>query len=396
MRQEKAGGRTPAPLASPAGAPDWGLLVAVAGLLAFGLVMVYSSSFYWAERLKSDQLDMLKRELLWAGLGAVLMLGLMHVHPRRWAGLLKLGLPAALLLLAAVLIPGIGLQLNGARRWLGMGSATFQPAEVVKVVLVVFLANLLDRRAARLKSLGAVTFPALLVTGLCCVLIVAQPNLSTALIIAGTAFAILVVGEIPFLYLAGLLAAVVPLFGYLAFSKGYRAGRMVSFLNPLARPGDEGYQISQGLYAIGSGGLFGEGLGQGKAKFGWLPEGYNDMIFAVITEELGFLGAAAVLGLFTLFVWRGYKIAAEAPDRYMRLLAFGLTTLVAIQVVLNVGVVTAAIPPTGVPLPFVSYGGSSLTVLMASVGILLSVSRYRAAAAPTPKEVRTAHASYPR
>lgn len=385
-------GVRPAPVAP--GAPDWVLLATVAGLLAFGIVMVYSSSFYWADRTLGDHLELLWKELRFAGLGAALMLALMYTHPRRWAAWLRLLLPLALLLLVAVLVPGIGQSLNGARRWLGFGPISFQPAELVKVVLVIFLANLVERRGARLGQFRAVTFPALVVTGLVCGLIVLQPNLSTAGIIALTALLVLLVAEVPLSHLAGVLAVALPAFLYLAFSRSYRAGRMVEFWNPLARPGDEGYQISQGLYAIGSGGLTGLGLGQGRAKFGWLPESYNDMIFAVLTEELGLLGAAALLALFAVFVWRGCQIAAAAPDRYMRLLAFGITALVAIQALLNVAVVTASLPPTGVPLPFVSYGGSSLTVLMGSVGVLLSVSRYRLPDPAQAKEAGYSHARY--
>lgn len=365
------------------GAPDWGLLAIVAALLAFGVVMVFSSSFYWADATRQDPLDLLKREVVWVSAGLAAMLAAMRIHPRRWAAWCRFLLPLFLVLLMVVLvpIPGLTETLGGARRWFGHGSFTIQPSEFMKVILVIFLANLLDRRAQKLAHFWSATFPAVAVVGIVFGLVLLQPNFSTALIIAGTAYAILFVGDVPWRHLAALVGPALPLFIYLAFAKGYRAERMVTFWNPLARAGDEGYQISQALYAMGSGGLTGVGLGQGRAKLGWLPESYSDMIFAVLAEELGFAGAAVLIGLFVLFVWRGYHIAMAAPDRYMRLLAFGLTTLVAIQAVLNIGVVTASLPPTGVPLPFITYGGSSLTVLMMGVGILLSVSRYRLAGA---------------
>ncbi len=394
MRPEKASAQAsarPAP-----GHPDWVLLVSVAGLLAFGVVMVYSSSFYWAEQQRADAFDLLKREAVWVSLGLVTMLIAAYIHPRRWASWCRVALPCLLVLLVLVLIPipGFTEVRGGAHRWFGTGSITIQPSEFVKVALVIFIANLLDRRSGQERHFMATTFPILLVVGIIFALILLQPNFSTALIIAATAFAMLFVAEVPLWHLFLLVGGALPLFARLAVSKDYRAGRMVAFWNPLSRPVDEGFQISQGLYAIGSGGIAGLGLGQSKSKFGWLPEGYTDMIFAIVVEELGFLGATVLIGLFVLFVWRGYRIAAAAPDRYMRLLAFGLTSLVALQVVLNVAVVTASMPPTGVPLPFVSYGGSSLTVLMAMVGILLSVSRYRMEAVPIQKGETQLHASY--
>lgn len=364
--------------------PDLLLLVAVAGLLGIGVVMVYSSSFYLAEVMTGDSQHFLKREILNLVLGLVAFVVAFFIPPRWWAGRLPLLLPLALGLLGFLLLPQslVGRWVpawQGAQRWIDLGFVSIQPSEIMKPVLVLFLANLMDRPSARRRPLQRITLPACLLLGLVFVLIYPQPNFSTAAIIAGTGVLMLVVGEVPWYHLAPLVLAALPMGYKLLVSEQYRAQRVATWLNPWLDPTNSGYHVIQGLYAIGAGGWFGVGLGQSRQKLGWLPEQYGDWIFAVLAEELGFVGAATVILLFALFVWRGYQVALRAPDRYTQLVAFGLTTIIGFQALINIAVVTASFMPTGIPLPFITYGGSSLAITMANVGILLGISRLRPA-----------------
>ncbi|MFO7172668.1 MAG: putative lipid II flippase FtsW [Bacillota bacterium] len=375
-----------------AGTPDFVLLLAVAGLLGIGVVMVYSSSFYLAEELTGDHLHFLKRELLNLALGLVAMGVAYLLPPRFWARRLGLLFPLALGLLVILILPSwlVGPLVpvwQGARRWLNLGVISLQPSELMKPVLVIFLARLMDRPGAHRDPWRRITLPGLTVIGLVFLLIFLQPNFSTAAIIAMTGFLMLMVGGAPWYHLVPLAALALPVGYWLLVSEDYRARRLgvASWLNPWLDPTDSGYHVIQGLYAIGAGGWFGVGLGRSRQKLGWLPEQYGDWIFAVLAEELGFVGAVTVILLFALFVWRGYRVALRAPDRYCQLVAFGLTTFIGIQSLINIAVVTATFMPTGVPLPFITYGGSSLAITLMDVGILLAISRLRApATAPEP------------
>lgn len=354
--------------------PDPGLLLAVGGLLLIGVVMVFSASVVRAAELGGDPYNYLKRQAAFAALG----LGALYVcsridywHWERWAGPALLG---CLGLLAAVLIPGVGVMVNGAQRWIGFGPLQFQPSEFIKFGSVIYLARYLAR-VRSLQDWRRLVLPFGLL-GLIFGLIMAEPDMGTALAIAGTVFILLFAGGMTpgHLLLMGALGTAAVTF--YAFSAEYRRRRLFTFLDPGHDPLGASYQVLQGLYALGSGHLFGVGLGMSRQKYWYLPEPHTDYIFAIIGEELGFLGAALVLALFLLFAWRGYRMAAAAPDRFSSLLATGITTMITLQAVMNVAVVTSSMPATGIPLPLISYGGSSLVVTLAGVGILLGVSRY--------------------
>jgi cell division protein FtsW len=347
-------------------------------LLAIGVVMVFSSSSVRALQDYGDAYYFLKRQLAWSVLGVLAMMiasGVDYWHYRRLIGP---ALALNLLLLIAVLIPGVGIVSHGARRWLGFGPITFNPAELMKLTWVCFMAVQLSAGKDRVKRFFRGLLPYLAIMGAMFALVLKQPDLGTALTIAGSTFIVLFAGGARLVHLFGLAAAAVPVFVWAALSAEYRRKRLFAFLDPWSDPSGSGYHIIQALYALGSGGLFGMGLGGGRQKMLYLPEAHTDFIFAILGEELGFVGAVMVLLLFFLFAWRGYRIAMTAPDSLGCLLAVGVTTVTTLQAIINIGVVTASMPITGIPLPFVSFGGSSLVFTMAGVGILLNISKYTA------------------
>ena len=270
---------------------------------------------------------------------------------------------------------------GGARRWLSLGLFTFEPSEFAKLALVLFLAGLFSARADGAASFARAGFPALFAVGLCFALVMREPDLGTASLYLLTTFVMLFVAGAPLVQLALEGAIAVPALLAFIYSSAYRRTRFLAFLHPWKDPQGTGYHIIQSLYALGSGGLFGLGLGQSRQKFGYLPAQHTDFIFSIIGEELGFVGAVAVLMLFLLFAYRGIRIAMRAEDRFGFYLAVGLTASITLQALVNIAVVTASWPVTGVPLPFISYGGTSLVITLFSVGLLASVSRGRRRAA---------------
>lgn len=359
-------------------APDFIIFVAVTILLGIGVVMVYSASAVKALATYGDSQYFLKRQLLWALLGLFAMTVTMNIDYWHLRKLAKIGLIGSLALLALVIVPGVGHEVNGAVRWLVIGRFQLQPSELMKMALVLYLADALANSKDRVKNFLKGLLPYLALIGIIFALVMKEPDLGTALVTAGTAVVVLFIGGARLGHLVGLAGASLPVLLYLIFSEDYRRRRILSFINPWADRLNTGYHIIQSLYAIGSGGIFGLGLGKSRQKFFYLPEQHTDFIFAILGEELGFIGCAVVLGLFFLFIWRGYRIAINAPDTFSSLLAAGLTTLIAIQALMNIAVVTASIPITGVPLPFISYGGSSLTFSLVGIGVLLNISRYAA------------------
>ncbi|NPV29698.1 MAG: stage V sporulation protein E [Firmicutes bacterium] len=357
-------------------APDFVLFVVTLLLLTVGVIMVLSASYVIAETRYADGYYFLKRQLLWALLGIAGMTTVMKIDYSRfkkWATPL-FGL--AVLLLVLVLIPGVGISIKGASRWLGVGSLTFQPSEVAKLALVVFLAKNLAARPDQIKFFFQGFFPKILIVGLICGLILAQPDLGTAVAIAGTSYLLFLAAGARKTHLAGLALLGLALVGAAIYVAPYRMARFTAFLNPWADPLGNGFQTIQSLYAVGSGRLFGMGLGQGRQKFLYLPEQHTDFIYAVLCEELGFLGALFVLLLFFAFMWRGLKIALKAPDTFGALLATGITIMVVLQALINIGVVTGSLPVTGITLPLISFGGSSLTLNLVGIGILLNISQH--------------------
>ena len=349
------------------------LYTATLCLLAAGAVMVYSASS--AESLQSggDAAGYLKRYLLFGALG---LLG-MHLVSR---GSLKVARNATPLILGAgfvltvlVMVPGVGVTVNGATRWLGAGPVQFQPSELLKVGLIVFAAGVLASRKSVLASVGNMFKPLLLVVGAAFVILLKQPDMGTAMVICFAMFALLVAAGARMRHLAtigGTLAAVATL---LAIVEPYRRERLMSFLDPWSDAGDTGFQAAQAMIAIGSGGLFGTGLGESVQKIHYLPEAHTDMILAIVGEELGLVGIAGLAALYGLIAYAGFRTAKLAKDRYSKLLASGVTSLILCQAVINFFAVMGMAPLTGVPLPFISYGSSNMVVLLGAMGLLLNV-----------------------
>jgi cell division protein FtsW len=357
-------------------APDFILFVIVLLLLTVGIVMVYSSSYVYAQIAYADGAHFLKNQLIWAFVGIAGMLVVMNIDYkiyRKWAYPI-FGIAVFLLLL--LLVPGVGITIKDATRWIGVAGQRFQPSEIAKLALVIFLAKYLAERQNQIKQFVRGLAIPLMVVGVVCGLILMQPDLGTAATIAGTAFLMLLaagarIGHLGFLgLLGGGLAALAIMI------EPYRMKRIMAFRDPWSDPLGKGFQTIQALLAVGSGRIFGAGLGQGRQKFLYLPEQHTDFIFAVLAEELGFIGTTFVLLLFVAFMWRGLKIAIKAPDSFGALLGAGITVMVILQAVINLGVVTGSLPVTGITLPFISYGGSSLTLNLLGIGILLNISRY--------------------
>ncbi|MBM7644266.1 cell division protein FtsW [Scopulibacillus daqui] len=357
-------------------APDFLLIAVTLVLLSIGLIMVYSASAVWASYKFDDAFYFAKRQLLFAVIGVIAMFFVMNIHYWTWRSWSKVALLICFLLLIAVLIPGVGLVRGGASSWLGVGAFSIQPSEFTKMALIAFLAKYLSERQKYVTSLTKGLLPSLSLVFLAFGLIMLQPDLGTGTVLVGTCMTMIFtagarIKHFVYMGLIGVLG-----FAGLVISAPYRIKRITSFLDPWSDPLGSGFQIIQSLYAIGPGGLLGFGLGQSRQKFQYLPEPQTDFIFAIISEELGFIGAAFVLLLFCLLLWRGIRIAIGAPDLYGSLLAIGIIGMIAIQVMINIAVVTGVMPVTGITLPFLSYGGSSLTLMLVSVGVLLNISRY--------------------
>jgi cell division protein FtsW len=356
--------------------PDSLLLLTVLTLLSIGIVMVYSSSAVVSYADYGTSFYYLRRQAMWAGIGLVMMLIVSKINYWRYEYFARPILAGIVLLLILVLIPGIGQVVHGARRWLDFGVSRVQPSEFAKVAVVIYMAYSLTQKQPQLGNLKAGVLPHIAIVGLICGLVLLEPDLGTAVAIGGTVFIMWFVAGFRFTHLLTLVLLAVPVLGYAIWSEEYRRSRFLAFLNPWADPLGDGFHIIQSLYALGSGGLFGLGLGQSRQKLFYLPERHTDFIFAILGEELGFIGTVFVLALFFFFAWRGYKIAITAPDTFGSMLAVGITTMITLQAIINIGVVTGSMPITGIPLPFISFGGSSLIPILSGVGILLNISKY--------------------
>jgi cell division protein FtsW len=338
--------------------------------------MVYSSSAVWADYKFHDTFFFAKRQLLFAGLGVVAMFFIMNVDYWTWRTWAKLIILVCFFLLVIVLIPGVGMERNGSRSWIGVGAFSVQPSEFMKIAMITFLAKYLSENQKKITSFKKGLVPSLSLVFLAFGMIMLQPDLGTGTVMVGTCIVMIYVAGARISHFVGLGLVGVAGFVVLVLSAPYRIKRITSFLNPWEDPLGSGFQIIQSLYAIGPGGLLGLGLGQSRQKFFYLPEPQTDFIFAILAEELGFIGGSFVVLLFALLLWRGVRIALGAPDLYGSFLAIGIIAMIAIQVIINVGVVTGLMPVTGITLPFLSYGGSSLTLMLIAVGILLNISRY--------------------
>jgi cell division protein FtsW len=357
--------------------PDFILVITTLTLLAIGIIMVYSASAVWADyKFDGDSFFFVKRQLLFAGVGVIAMFSIMKVDYWTWRTYSKMLLLVCFFLLIVVLIPGVGMVRNGSQSWIGVGAFSVQPSEFMKLAMIAFLAKYLSENQKDIPSFKKGLLPTLGMVMLAFGLIMLQPDLGTGAVLVGTSVIIIFVAGARISHFVGLGFLGLAGFAVLVLSAPYRIKRITSFLDPWEDPLGSGFQIIQSLLAIGPGGLLGLGLGQSRQKFFYLPEPQTDFIFAIIAEELGFIGGTFVLLLFALLLWRGVRVALGAPDLFGSFLAIGIIGMIAIQVIINIGVVTGMFPVTGITLPFLSYGGSSLTLTLMAVGVLLNISRY--------------------
>lgn len=361
-------------------APDFVLFLSILMLLGIGLVMVFSSSAYYAgdpEGPFQDPFYFFKKQFVWAVLGLSAMFVMMnydYTRLRKHTGLL---LAVAFILLILVLIPGIGASYLGARRWLNLGPLSFQPSEFVKLCIITFVAYGLANRRNYIHSFKKGVFPFLATGGMAAALILAQPDLGTAATLMGTVIILCFAAGARLVQLGWICGLGLGLVAVAVWFEPYRLKRFLAFLDPEADPTGAGWHIINSLMSLGSGGLMGMGLGQGRhSKFLFLPERHTDFIFAAIGEELGFIGGSLVIMLFILLVWRGFKVAITCPDTFGSLLAAGLVSGIALQAIVNIGVVTSSLPITGITLPFVSFGGTSLVFTLMGMGVLLNISKH--------------------
>jgi cell division protein FtsW len=353
--------------------PDYGLMLAVVGLLVIGLVMVYSASQF---ATLGNPAYWFRHQLIWALLGSCAALITALLNYQWWHRLALPSMLLAILLLIAVLVAGVNI--SGAQRWLALGAFSFQPSELAKLLLAIYLARWLSSKGDAVRSASDGLRPFAILTGFLLTLIVLQNDLGTSLVVALLALAMFYTAGARFVHLLPALACGVFAYLLVIALSGFRRARFDAFLHPLPPGCGDGssYQLCQGLISLGSGGLTGRGLGDSIQKAGYLPNPFTDSIFAITGEELGLIGCAAIILLFAVLAYRGLCIARRAPDAFGSLLACGITCWFLAQAAINIGSVVAAIPFTGVPLPFVSFGGSSLLTSLAAVGILLQISRH--------------------
>lgn len=355
---------------------DKTLLIVTAILLLFGLIMLSSASVAVGLNRFGDSGFYIKRQLVALLIGLAGFYYAYKTDYHRWHKLAFPLLALTLVLLVLVLIPGIGAAGYGAQRWLNLYVTTFQPSELAKLTLVLYLAGWIGERGqALVRDFKTGLLPLLFLMGILFLLIILQPDLGTLLIICAIALVLYFVGGANLKHLAGLIGSGLILVALVIKLEPYRLARLTTFFNPGADPQGAGYHITQALLAIGSGGIFGLGLGHSRQKFLYLPEVTGDSIFAVIAEELGFIGSILLVVLFLLFLWRGLRIARRAPDTYGKLLATGLTAWIVIQAFVNIGAMVGVLPLTGLPLPLISYGGSALMIMLFGIGILLNISK---------------------
>lgn len=356
--------------------PDWWLLATVLTLVMFGMVMVYSSSFGLAMAEGGTPHSYLFRQVAYTLVGLAGLLAAMTLNYNRLRPHTGKAMLAVLVLLAAlVFVPGVGTELYGSRAWIYIGPISFQPSELAKLVLILYMASWLSGKGAKVRSFsyGMVQFAAvmMMVIGL----VMLEPDLGAAILIATVGVAMFFVAGAHLVQFATIILTAGTMFLAMALSASYRRDRLLLFLDPESDLRNLGWQLFQARLALGSGGLFGLGLGASRQKFSWLPAPHNDAIFAVIGEELGLVGCVFLLMLFCSLAVRGYRIAMRAPDAFGTLIAVGITTWLIFQAMFNIGGVVAAIPFTGITLPFISFGGTSLVVTMTAVGVLLNISR---------------------
>ena len=362
---------------------DRTVLVVTYMLALIGLIIMFSASGVMAETRYGDSTFFLKRQSLW------LLLGLMALHwvaqqdYNMWKTLTPYGLVLTFVLLVLVLIPFLGTQVNGARRWLRVAGFSMQPGEIAKLSIVLYLASFLVRKEQDLVTFSRGVLAPMAVVGTFAGLLLLEPDMGTAVVLTLLLFGLLFLGGTRIPHLLGMGTVLLAVAYTLIMQSDYRRRRLLNFLDPWQDPTDAGFQLTQSFVALGNGGLFGVGLGEGRQKLFFLPEAHADFVLALVGEELGFVGTGLLIGLFAVLIVKGFKIAGQAPDAFGRHLAGGVTLLVGIQVLINMSVVSGLLPTKGLTLPFVSYGGSSLITSLVAMGILLSISR----AGPTDRPI---------
>lgn len=353
---------------------DGSLVIIMILLLSAGLLVLFSATYFSAAQ---QPLSEVLRQLIGIALGTAACIVTSRIPYRFWrqSAVVTAGLILSAILLILVIIPGIGVYVNGSRRWLNLGGMSFQPSELAKFAIVLYMATVLSYAGPRIKRLWTGIVPVLIVPGITFLLILEQPNLSTAGSIMIVSLILIVMAGAKWRHILLMLAGGLTVGAYYAWSEPYRRRRLLSFTNPFAMMHDEGYQLSQSLIAFGSGGVFGMGLGQGRQKYAYLPYPESDFIFAIVGEDFGLLGCLIVIALFVALMIAGYRVAIACRDKFGALLAAGITSSITVQAFLNMGVVVGILPTTGLPLPFFSSGGTSISITMAAMGVLLNISR---------------------
>ena len=356
---------------------DLPYLLLVLMLVGVGLIMLFSASFPSAYYEKGNPAYYLIRQGLFAVAGIVAMAIIGKTNYERFRGAARIALIGSIILLVIVLIPGVGTGklTHGAQRWIRMGPLQFQPSELAKVGVILYFADSISRKKDKMRSFRYGVLPYAFILVVVAGLVAVEPHLSGAILILGAGAAMMLVGGINWIWVGTAAGAAVGMVYVALFVIGYNKSRVIYWLDPWADAADKGYQLSQSLITIGSGGLWGLGLGKSRQKFLFLPEEHNDFIFSIVCEELGLVGAGIIMLLFAALILRGYWIALHTRDRFGTLLVVGFTTQLAVQVFLNIGVVTGLLPTTGISLPFFSYGGTALLIQLAEMGVILSVSR---------------------
>ena len=354
---------------------DYGLLYTIVILLAIGVVMVYSASSYFAMVNYNDSTAFLKKQALFAAIGftAMIFISRCDYHKlKKLTGILFVITP--ILLVVVYLFPAT----KGAQRWIKLGPFSFQPSELAKYAVVIILANIITNKGEKIKEFWKGIVPCFIVGGGFAALILAQKILSIAAVTGFVTFIMVFVAGARKRFMFGVITPLILFAGsFFTLFEDYRRRRLLNFINPWKDPAGDGYQLIQSFYALGAGGVTGLGIGQSRQKTLYMPEPHNDFIFAIIGEELGLIGCTVVILLFVIFVYRGIKIAMNAKDEYGTLLAVGITSIIGLQAIINIAVVTGSMPVTGVPLPFISYGGTALVFNLMAMGILLNISRQR-------------------
>lgn len=353
---------------------DYLLLFMILVLVAIGITMVFSSSYYYALNKWHDKFHFLKKELLWGAIGLVVMTITTNIPYRAYKILSWFMAGGAVVLLGMTLV--MGDSYNGAQRWLTLAGFQFMPSEIAKISMIIFFAHMLSSKKYSIKKFLDLFKPYLVVVAVVAYLVLMQPDYSTTAVIVTVLLSMIFVSGAKVIYFIPMISIAGIAGWYFIVESSYRAKRFLTFLDPFSDPMGSGWQIVNSLYALGSGGIFGVGLGQSTQNKLYIPEPQNDFILATFGEEFGFVGNIFLLSIFLILIWRGIKIAKETNDNFGSLLAYGITFLVAVQAIINVGVSTSLLPVTGMPLPFISFGGTSLVILMGSMGILLNISKH--------------------